>query len=54
MMAGLGLVMLLSPDLLSYMFTAVFQLAGALLLTFVITRFDKVGPRGVGRSQLEA
>jgi hypothetical protein len=54
MMAGLGLVMLLSPDLLSNMFTAVFLLAGALCLTFVITRFDRAGSTRMRNSQLKA
>ena len=54
MMAGLGLVMLFSPDLLSNMLTAVFLLIGALAVTFVITRFDKAGSGGLGKSQLQA
>jgi len=54
MMAGLGLVMLFNPDLLGNMLTAVFLLIGALAVTFVITRFDKIGAGGIGKSQLQA
>ncbi len=54
MMAGLGLVMLISPDLLSNMFTAVFLLVGALFITFVVTRFEGVGPTKVGKPPVKA